>query len=70
MKRHSIFFAATVALLSFSMVGCRDHIIKEEVLPQPLVDFSYEVADSTYRLDFYAGCTILLLHYPQDVYGR
>lgn len=39
-------------------MGCKDHLIKEETLPQPVIDFAYEVADPTYRLDFYAGCTV------------
>lgn len=58
MKRYKIFMAVATASLSLMMLGCKDHMIKEETLPQPVIDFAYEVADSTYKLDFYAGCTV------------
>lgn len=59
MKRNNIFgITIALTLLMVAMTGCKEHIIQEETLPQPVVDFSYEVADDTYLLDFYAGCTV------------
>lgn len=59
MKRNNIFgISIALTLLMVAMTGCKEHIIQEETLPQPVVDFSYEVADDTYLLDFYAGCTV------------
>lgn len=55
MKRISI---AIMAVLPLFLAGCKDHIIKEETLPEATIDFAYEVInDTVYNLDYYAGCT-------------
>ena len=56
MKKIHVFL---VAMLTLTMVGCREHMISEENLPQPVIDFAYEVInDTVYNLDYYAGCEV------------
>ncbi|MBQ7209710.1 MAG: PKD domain-containing protein [Paludibacteraceae bacterium] len=44
--------------LLFSLQACREHRITEETFPLPTIDFTYQVADNTYQLDYYVGATI------------
>ena len=56
MKKIYVFL---VAMLALTMVGCREHMISEENLPQPVIDFAYEVInDTVYNLDYYEGCEV------------
>lgn len=56
MKKIYVFL---VAMLALTMVGCKEHMISEENLPQPVIDFAYEVInDTVYNLDYYAGCEV------------
>lgn len=47
-----------VSLLTLLLVGCREHIVEEEVLPQDAINFTYRVIDDSYQLDFYVGATV------------
>lgn len=58
MKRSNILIWTVIASLATVVPGCKQHIPGEEDQPLPVVDFAFEVADSTYRLDYYAGCTV------------
>lgn len=50
---------AIMAILPLFLAGCKDHIIKEETLPEGAINFAYEVInDTVYNLDYYAGCTV------------
>ena len=56
MKKIYVFL---VAMLALTMVGCKEHMISAENLPQPVIDFAYEVInDTVYNLDYYAGCEV------------
>ena len=56
MKKIHVFL---VAILTLTMVGCQEHMISKENLPQPAIDFAYEVInDTVYNLDYYAGCEV------------
>lgn len=60
MKKIHVFL---VAMLTLAIVGCTDHMISKETLPQPAIDFAYEVInDTVYNLDYYAGCEVRI--YP------
>ena len=60
MKKIHVFL---VAMLTLTMVGCKEHMISEESLPQPAIDFAYEVInDTVYNLDYYEGCEVRI--YP------
>ena len=60
MKKIHVFL---VAMLTLAIVGCTDHMISKETLPQPAIDFAYEVInDTVYNLDYYAGYEVRI--YP------
>lgn len=47
-----------IGLAALSLVACKFHIAEEEEFPVSAVDFTYEVNEDTYSLDFYVGATI------------
>ncbi len=55
MKKISFILMAAVAVIA---AGCKEHIPSIETFPQPAIDFSYDVIDDTYQLDYYVGATI------------
>lgn len=47
-----------ISLLGYFTYGCFDNIPDIENLPSPDVNFTYEVSDDTYTLDYYVGATV------------
>ena len=45
-------------LIGFMAFGCTDNVPDIEDLPSAAVNFTYEVVDDTYQLDYYTGATI------------
>ena len=44
---------SALVLFAFAMVACVDQDPEIQTFPDPDVDFTYQVADSTYTLDYY-----------------
>ena len=54
----NIFKILLLCLFTINFTACKDHIPEVEDLPQEKINFSYEVSDATYQLDYYVGATI------------
>ncbi len=47
-----------IGLIGFVATGCTDNVPDIEDLPSAAVNFTYEVVDDSYQLDYYTGATI------------
>lgn len=56
MKKYMYFVIA--GMLGLAMTGCKNHIPGEEPQPTRAIDFSYEVDQEQYTLDYYVGSNI------------
>lgn len=56
MKKYMYILIA--GLFGLTMTGCKNHVPSEEDLPVRAIDFSYEVDQEQYTLDYYVGSNI------------
>lgn len=54
----NLFKLLLLCLFTINFTACKDHIPEVEDLPQEKINFTYEVSDATYQLDYYVGATI------------
>ena len=54
----NIFKILLLCLFTINFTACKEHIPEVEDLPQDKINFTYEVSDATYQLDYYVGATI------------
>ena len=54
----NLFKILLLCLFTINFTACKEHIPEVEDLPEDKVNFTYQVADDTYQLDYYVGATI------------
>ena len=54
----NIFKILLLCLFTINFTACRDHIPEIEDLPEDKINFTYQVSDDIYQLDYYVGATI------------
>ena len=54
----NIFKILLLCLFTINFTACKEHIPEVENLPEDKVNFTYQVSDTTYQLDYYVGATI------------
>ena len=54
----NIFKLLLLCLFTINFTACKDHIPEVEELPEDKINFTYQVSDDVYQLDYYVGATI------------
>lgn len=54
----NLFKLLLLCLFTINFTACKDHIPEVEDLPEEKINFTYQVSDDTYQLDYYVGATI------------
>ena len=54
----NLFKLLLLCLFTINFTACKDHIPEVEDLPQEKINFTYQVSDDIYQLDYYVGATI------------
>ena len=54
----NLFKLLLLCLFTINFTSCKDHIPGVEDLPEELLNFTYQVSDDIYQLDYYVGATI------------
>ena len=54
----NLFKILLLCLFTINFTACKDHIPEVEDLPQEKINFTYQVSDDIYQLDYYVGATI------------
>ena len=54
----NLFKLLLLCLFTINFTSCKDHIPEVEDLPEELLNFTYQVSDDIYQLDYYVGATI------------
>ena len=54
----NLFKLLLLCLFTINFTSCKDHIPGLEDLPEELLNFTYQVSDDIYQLDYYVGATI------------
>ena len=54
----NIFKVLLLCLFTINFTACKEHIPEVEELPEEKLNFTYQVSDDTYTLDYYVGATI------------
>ncbi|MBR5824460.1 MAG: PKD domain-containing protein [Paludibacteraceae bacterium] len=54
----NLFKLLLLCLFTINFTACKDHIPEVEELPEDKINFTYQVSDDVYQLDYYVGATI------------
>lgn len=54
----NLFKLLLLCLFTINFTACKDHIPEVEELPEEKINFTYQVSDDIYKLDYYVGATI------------
>lgn len=54
----NLFKFLLLCLFTINFTACKDHIPEVEELPEDKINFTYQVSDDVYQLDYYVGATI------------
>ena len=54
----NLFKLLLLCLFTINFTACKEHIPEVEDLPEEKLNFTYQVSDATYKLDYYVGATI------------
>lgn len=54
----NLFKLLLLCLFTINFTACKEHIPEVEDLPKEKLNFTYQVSDATYKLDYYVGATI------------
>ena len=54
----NLFKLLLLCLFTINFTACKDHIPEVEELPEDKINFTYQVSDDVYKLDYYVGATI------------